>query len=85
MNLPKTLRGKTVEWFLREGLDLVKVLEVKMVAAEVVQGEEDGEFCLVLCLGVDRREGVARRLGMFCLPKRTWEMARPKIGTVIMG
>jgi len=85
---PKTLRGSTIEWLLKEGIDLVMILEIEVLegGSGVLENEEGlRPFHLVLCLGVDRRTTPARRLGMFVLPKEVWVRARPETGTVVMG
>jgi hypothetical protein len=79
--LPSTLRGSTLAWLLDEGIEMVKILEL-----ELIEGDESLKpFHLVLCLGLDRREEVTRRCGMFCLPKEIWDKAHPKMGTVTLG
>jgi hypothetical protein len=81
LNLPMTLRGETLAWVLKEGIELVMILELKLL-----DGDESLEkFHLVLCLGIDRREDVAKRCGMFCLPKQTWDKACPKKGIITLG
>jgi hypothetical protein len=53
---------------------------------ELLEGDESlKHFHLVLCLGIDRREDIAKRCGMLCLPKEVWEKACPRMGTVTMG
>ena len=81
LNLPNTLRGETLTWLLQDGIELVMILELKLL-----EGDESLKtFHLVLCLGIDRREEVARRCGMFCLPKDIWDKACPTVGTVTIG
>jgi hypothetical protein len=59
---------------------------VKILELELIEGDESLKpFHLVLCLGLDRREEVTRRCGMFCLPKEIWDKAHPKMGTVTLG
>ena len=80
-NFPLTLRGSTLAWLLKDGIELIMILEV-----ELLEGAEDMEpLNHVFCLGVDRREQVAHRFGMFCLPKEVWERAGPKPTTVSLG
>ncbi|KAK2599718.1 hypothetical protein N8I77_011450 [Diaporthe amygdali] len=77
LNFPRTLRGSTLTWLLRDGIDLVKIVEV-----ELLEGEDGlGEFHHVLCLGVDTSDeepGRGRRLGMFCLSREIWTRASPR-------
>lgn len=62
LNLPTTLRGGTLAWLLKGGIELVMVLELKLL-----EGDESLKpLHLVLCLGIDRREDIAKRCGMFC-------------------
>ncbi|KAG6365754.1 hypothetical protein INS49_007365 [Diaporthe citri] len=79
--LPRTLRGSTLTWLLRDGIDLVKIVEVKLLEGE------DGlrKFHHVLCLGVDRSDrepGRGRRLGVFCLSGEIWARASPREDTI---
>jgi len=81
LSLPRTLRGETLSWLLKDGIELVMILEVRLL-----EGEDTLEpFHLVLCLGLDRRGEVARRCGVFCLPKEIWDRAGPKLGTIVLG
>ena len=81
LNLPITLRGENMAWLLKDGIELVMILEVKLL-----EGDESLKpFHLVLCLGIDRRGKTAKRCGMFCLPKEIWDKACPKTGTVTIG
>lgn len=81
LNFPRTLRGSTINWLLRDGIDLVKIVEVKLL-----EGEEGlRKFHHVLCLGIDRSDrepGRGRRLGMFCLSGETWARASSKEDTI---
>jgi hypothetical protein len=81
LNWPKTLLGSTLEWLLKEGIDLIMILEIKVLEAD----EGLRPFHVVLCLGLDRRQQPASRMGIFCLPKEVWEKAGPKMGTVMLG
>lgn len=78
---PRTLRGSTLVWLLRDGMDLVKIVEVKLL-----EGEDGlGKFHHVLCLGIDRSAGEpgrGQRLGMFCLSGEMWARASPREETV---
>lgn len=78
--LPRTLRGSTLTWLLRDGIELVRILEIELLEVE----NELEPFQLVLCLGVDRTENKTRRLGMFCIPKEIWVTASPKSITVTL-
>ena len=75
--LPYTLRGWTLTWLLRDGIELVKIVEL-----ELVTGAEELEHVHhVLCLGVDRSPGIpnhGRRIGMFCIPKERLMKAKPE-------
>lgn len=81
--LPLTLRGSTLTWLLRDGMELVKILEVERVA-----GADDLEhFHHVLCLGIQRdesRSNHGRRMGMFCIPKEYWVRAQPREKTIVL-
>lgn len=81
LGFPGTLRGSTLTWLLRDGIDLVKIVEIKFL------GGEDGlrKFHHVLCLGVDRSDGEpgrGRRLGVFCLSGEMWARASPREDTI---
>ncbi|KAH9210639.1 heterokaryon incompatibility protein-domain-containing protein [Leptodontidium sp. 2 PMI_412] len=78
---PQTLRGENLAWLLKDGISLVMILELEILEAE----EGLKPFHLVLCLGIDSREEVGKRFGMFCLPKEVWEKACPKVEIVRMG
>ncbi|KAI9688016.1 MAG: hypothetical protein M1820_010323 [Bogoriella megaspora] len=77
IGLPYTLRGSTLTWLLRDGIELIKILEV-----EFIEGEGDQErFHHVLCMGIDKSRGLANqahRMGVFCIPKEWWIKAEPK-------
>jgi hypothetical protein len=78
INLPRTLRGQTLAWLLKEGIELIMILEV-----ELLDGDSSLKpFHQVLCLGVDRRGDVAKRCGMFCLPKEYWDRSCPNMGSI---
>ncbi|KAF4634644.1 hypothetical protein G7Y89_g3460 [Cudoniella acicularis] len=81
LGLPDTLRGGTLAWLLKEGIELVMILELKMLKRDEIMKS----FHIVFCLGVDRRGDIAKRCGMFRFPKEIWDLARPKMGTVVMG
>lgn len=81
LNFPYSLRGSTLAWLLRDGIDLVKIVEVKLVEAE--EGLQKSHH--VLCLGIDRSgggPGRGRRLGTFCLSGEMWARASPRKDTV---
>ncbi|KAI9641986.1 hypothetical protein NHQ30_009856 [Ciborinia camelliae] len=85
LNFPEKLRGPSLIWLLREGIEMIRILEV-----ELLEGDEALQpFHLVLCLGIDRRDGgemkMARRFGMFCLPKDVWVKAHPVVSEVVLG
>jgi hypothetical protein len=45
-----------------------------ILEVELLDGDSSLKpFHQVLCLGVDRRGDVAKRCGMFCLPKEYWD------------
>lgn len=74
---PTTLRGSTLTWLLRDGMELINIVEVKLLDGS--KGLKP--FHHVLCLGIDRSEGIpgrGRRMGMFCIPKEAWDKAEPK-------
>jgi len=78
---PMTLRGSTLSWLLNDGIDLIKIIEVKLIEG----APELKPFYHVLCLGIDRSgctEGRGKRMGWFCIPKEVWEKAKPKNGSI---
>lgn len=73
---PMTLRGSTLTRLLRDGIELINIVEVKVLEAE----KGLNPFHLVFCLGIDRSEGIpggGRRMGVWYLPKEAWDKARP--------
>lgn len=81
IKIPSTLQGGTISWLLREGIDLIMIVEL-----ELLEGDESlRPFHQVLCLGIDRRVDGATRFGVFCLPKDIWDAAHPEVGTIILG
>ena len=73
------LSGKELRWLIEDGLELIRVIDIKSVEGK----ERVKPFRHVLCLGVDRTwdEGAerrGRRMGMFLLPWEMWEMAGPE-------
>lgn len=80
-HFPYTLRGSTLAWLLRDGIDLVKIVEVKLLEG----GDGSKKFHHVLCLGIERSDGEpgrGRRLGMFCLSGEIWARASPREDTI---
>ena len=77
LELPSTLRGSTLTWLLRDGIELIRIVEL-----EFLEGHEEMKaFHHVMCLGIDRSEGVrgqGRRMGMFIIPKEAWVKAGPR-------
>jgi len=77
MLLPGALRGSTLTWLLHDGIELIKIVELKLL-----EGDEGLlPFHSVLCLGVDRSgciPGCGRRMGVFCVPKAWWDKAGPE-------
>ena len=81
MYLPHTLRGSTLVWLLQDGLDLIKIVEVKLIEG----GDGLEPFHYVLCLGIDRSNAIpgrGRRMGMFRIPREYWDKAEPKEMTI---
>jgi hypothetical protein len=80
-NFPNGLRGSTFTWLLRDGIELVKIVEVKLI-----EGAENlKHFHHVLCIGIHRNgesSGSLRRMGTFVLPREVWDRAGPKETTV---
>lgn len=81
LNFPRTLCGSTLAWLLRDGINLVKIVDVNLLRGE------DGlrKYHHVLCLGIDRSgegPGRGRRLGMFCMSGEMWARALPREETV---
>lgn len=77
VELPMTLRGSTLTWLLRDGIELIRIVEIKFLEGH----EKMKPFHHVLCLGIDRSEGIpgqGRRMGMFCIPKEAWDKAEPR-------
>jgi hypothetical protein len=67
LNLPETLRGETLAWLLKEGIELVMILEL-----ELLEGDEALKpFHLVLCLGVEEEEISRRGVGCFACLRRS--------------
>jgi hypothetical protein len=81
LKLPQTLHGSTLKWLLEDGIEMIMILELKQQVKDSTSVPHEH----VLCLGLDRREPVVRRFGMFCLPKAVWEKARPDRVTVTLG
>jgi hypothetical protein len=84
LRFPMTLRGSTFTWLLRDGIDLIKIVELDVLES----GVASGPFDVVLCLGFDRTGGAGvpvKRMGMFVIPKEVWDRAQPQEETVEMG
>ena len=81
INLPQTLRGDTIAWLLKEGMELIMIVEIELLSGD----ESLKPFHLVLCLVLDRRGDVAKRCGMCCLPKEFWDKSRPQMGSITLG
>jgi hypothetical protein len=88
VSLPWTVSGETLDWLVSDGLEFVRIMEIKTTADEKTketrteQGaeDEDGDKLVdhVLGLGIDRRNGKVQRFGMFCFPKKWWDAAGPE-------
>src|SRR5207237_243047 len=84
LDFPNTLRGSTLTWLLRDGIVLIKIVDLDVVE----RGEEFEPFHVVLCLGIDRTGGDGvplKRMGMFVISKEILNRAQPQEGTVEMG
>jgi hypothetical protein len=77
MGFPSSLRGSTLTWLLRDGIELIKIIEVELISGDA----SVLPFHRVLCLGIDRSECIpdhGRRMGVFCIPKQWWKRAEPE-------
>ena len=81
VRLPGAVCGSDLAWLMHDGLDLIKIVDV-----ELLEGDSRIKpFRHVLCLGIDRSEGIpgrGRRMGTFCIPGEYWERAGPGKMTV---
>lgn len=78
LSLPTTLRGSTLTWLLRDGIELINIVQLKLLEGPDKMTPVDH----ILGLGIDRTEGIpghGRRMGIFCLPKVVWDKAEPKL------
>lgn len=76
VHMPYPIRASSISWLLKEGLELVKILEIDML-----EGNAAGDPLparRVLCLGVDRRRNKPRRFGYVHMTREIWEGASPK-------
>lgn len=79
--IPRQLRSSTATWFRRDGVELVKIAEVKLLQGHVQRLES---LHHALCLGLDRSDGPTKRFGFFMVPKESWDRAAPREETVIL-
>ncbi|KAK3318737.1 heterokaryon incompatibility protein-domain-containing protein [Apodospora peruviana] len=80
-NMPQSLSGSELGWLMRDGLDLIRIVDITLLTGY----DRLRPFRHVLSLGIDRSEGVAgrcRRMGMYCIPGEAWDKAGPKKMTV---
>lgn len=72
VNLPRTIRGSTLTWLLRDGIELIKIVGVKLLdGADGLQKLDH-----ICCLGIDRSQripGRVTRMGKFWIPREWWE------------
>jgi len=84
-----SMQDTTLPWLLNDGLEFVMVLErtLHMLDANVDADAEEGQdaCCLVLALGLDRRDHAASRFGVFCFPRVVWDKAGPRVAVVSIG
>ncbi|KAI1859240.1 uncharacterized protein JN550_012160 [Neoarthrinium moseri] len=78
--VPSFLRRSTLSWLLRDGIELVKVVEVELLEG---QSERLKPLRHVFSLGINRSDRHARRFGVFVMPKQHWDRARPREATVV--
>ena len=82
LDFPRSLRGSTLRWLLAEGIELIRIMELKLLKAP--DGLEP--FHIVICLGLDRRAtaAAARRFGTFYIPVDVWDKAgwKPTVVTL---
>ncbi|KAI1361050.1 heterokaryon incompatibility protein-domain-containing protein [Xylaria arbuscula] len=74
---PSTLRGSTLTWLLREGIDIVSIIEIEWLGADS-DIQKSLPLRRLLCIGIDRSKGVAQRLGVFWISRELWDQARPR-------
>lgn len=77
IGIPYSLRGSTITWLLRDGIDLVNVLDVEMLEGDA--GGDSLPSRRVFCLGIDRSQGGNRRMGTVHMTREMWEAACPTI------
>lgn len=80
---PKVLRASTLAWLERDGVDLVRVVELRSLECEGTTSP----FHYVFCLGVDRHAsppGRGRRLGWYVISVEDWARACPQMDTVML-
>ncbi|KAI0191644.1 heterokaryon incompatibility protein-domain-containing protein [Astrocystis sublimbata] len=80
---PNALRGSTLTWLLRDGIDLISIIELEWVEADE-NIQKSLPLRRVLCIGVDRSTGVAQRLGAVWISRELWDQAGPKETVVDM-
>ncbi|KAB8211996.1 hypothetical protein BDV34DRAFT_219208 [Aspergillus parasiticus] len=83
VNLPRTIRGSTLTWLLRDGIELIKIVGIK----SSLGGADSLKLNHICCLGFDRIQRNpprVTRMGKFWIPREWWEKARPKEVTVAM-
>lgn len=79
--IPRQLRSSTATWLRRDGIELVKIAEVKLLEGHVQRLES---LHHALCLGLDRSDDVTKRFGFFMVPKESWDRAASREETVIL-
>ncbi|KAI0167262.1 heterokaryon incompatibility protein-domain-containing protein [Pestalotiopsis sp. NC0098] len=80
IGLSHYLRGSTITWLLRDGIDLVNILDIEML-----EGDAGGDALpsrRVFCLGIVKSRGGNRRMGTVHMTREMWEAACPTITTI---
>jgi hypothetical protein len=76
-DLPWELRGSTITWLLRDGIDLINIVDIDMLEGDA--GGDSLPSRRVFCLGIDRSQGGNRRMGTVHMTREMWEAADPVI------
>ncbi|KAF7540697.1 hypothetical protein G7054_g1204 [Neopestalotiopsis clavispora] len=77
IGLPWDLCGSTITWLLRDGIDLVNILDIDMLEGDA--GGDSLPSRRVFCLGIDRSRGGNHRMGTVHMTREMWEAADPVI------
>ncbi|ETS83866.1 hypothetical protein PFICI_05742 [Pestalotiopsis fici W106-1] len=77
IGLPYELRGSTITWLLRDGIDLLNILDTEMLEGDA--GGDPLPSRRVFCLGIDRSQGGTRRMCTVHMTREMWEASDPTI------